>query len=188
MTSTTASPARWHTVVPTGLGQLTLVRDAEALRGLYYPHHWCRPDPATFGRRSNEGFSEVIGQLSEYLTGQRQAFELALVPDGTPFQHRVWALVGQVPYGSTVTYGALATRLGREVTAQQIGAAVGRNPLCILVPCHRVVGATGRLTGYAGGFARKRYLLDLEQATRPATTPTQDALLGLLLMPGNTIH
>lgn len=168
MASNTAATARRHTVVPTTLGQLTLVRDAEALLGLYFPHHWYMPNPATFGPRSDEGFDEVIGQLGEYLAGQRREFDLASAPHGDPFQHRVWNLVREVPYGETVTYGALAGRLGRDVTAQQVGGAVGRNPLSIVVPCHRVVGRGGKLTGYAGGVGRKRHLLDLEQATQPA--------------------
>ncbi|MCW2716654.1 methylated-DNA--[protein]-cysteine S-methyltransferase [Pseudonocardia sp.] len=188
MASTTASPARWYTVVPTALGQLTLVRDADALLGLYYPHHWYKPNPATFGPRSHEGFSGVIGQLCEYFTGRRQTFDLALALVGSTFQCRVWNLVAQVPYGATVTYGALAATLGGDVTAQQVGAAVGRNPLCILVPCHRVVGADGKLTGYAGGVGRKRHLLDLEQACRPASVPTQEALLlDLWSMPGSAV-
>jgi methylated-DNA-[protein]-cysteine S-methyltransferase len=157
----------WHTVVPTALGELTLVRDSDALRGLYFPHHWHLPSPVTFGVRCDDGFDEAVSQLGEYLAGQRREFDLTLAPRGREFQQRVWNLVRQVPYGETVTYGALACRLGREVTAQQVGAAVGRNPLCVFVPCHRVVGAGSKLTGYAGGLARKRLLLDLEQSTRP---------------------
>lgn len=156
----------WHTVVPTALGELTLVRDADALQGLYFPHHWYMPNPATFGALRDDGFDEAVGQLGEYLDGQRREFDLALGPRGPEFHQRVWDLVRQVPYGDTVTYGALARRLGREVTAQQVGAAVGRNPLCVFVPCHRIVGAGGKLTGYAGGLARKRFLLDLEQPAR----------------------
>lgn len=161
----------WHTVVPTVLGELTLVRDTDGLRGLYYPRQWYRPDPAAFGPRCDDGFDAVVGQLAEYLAGQRREFDLALAPRGDDFQQRVWDLVATVPFADTVTYGALARGLGAEVTAQQVGAAVGRNPLCILLPCHRVVGAGGRLTGYAGGIARKRLLLELEQASQPALLP-----------------
>ena len=167
MTTDTNTATRWHTVVTTALGELTLVREADALRGLYFPHHWGSPGPATFGVRRDDGFDEAVGQLGEYLAGQRREFDLALAPRGGEFQQRVWTLVRQVPFGDTVTYGALASRLGRGVTAQQVGAAVGRNPLCVFVPCHRVVGAGNKLTGYAGGLARKRLLLDLEQPTRP---------------------
>jgi methylated-DNA-[protein]-cysteine S-methyltransferase len=159
----------WHTIVPTALGELTLVRDADAVRGLYFPRHWGRPSSSTFGVRCDDGFDEAVDQLAEYLAGRRHEFDLVLAAHGSEFQQRVWNLVRQVPYGDTVTYGALAARLGRESTAQEVGAAVGRNPLCVFVPCHRVVGAGGKLTGYAGGLARKRLLLDLEQSTRPTS-------------------
>lgn len=167
MATDTNAATSWHTVVPTALGELTLVRDADALLGLYFPNHWYRPDPVTFGPRRGDGFDEVAGQLGMYLAGERRAFDVALGPRGDEFQRRVWTMVRQVSYGETVTYGALAGRLGGDVTAQQVGAAVGRNPLSILVPCHRVVGAAGKLTGYAGGLARKRHLLDLEQTGLP---------------------
>ena len=161
----------WHTVVATTLGQLTLVRNADGLCGLYFPHHWYMPSPATFGPRSDEGFEGAVSQLDAYLAGQRYVFDLASAPAGDEFQHRVWDLVRQVPFGDTATYGDLALRLGGDVTAQEVGAAVGRNPLCIVVPCHRVVGRGGKLTGYAGGIARKRHLLELECATQPALIP-----------------
>jgi methylated-DNA-[protein]-cysteine S-methyltransferase len=152
-----------HTVLGTRLGDLTIVRDGEALVGLYFPHHWYRPDPATFGPRTGDGFGAVTRQLDEYLAGARTRFDLPLQARGDEFQRSVWDLVTRIPYGQTASYGELARRLGRMVTAQQVGAAVGRNPLCILIPCHRVVGSTGKLTGYAGGLSRKRALLDLEQ-------------------------
>lgn len=167
MATDTNVATSWHTVAPTALGELILVRDADALLGLYFPDHWYRPNPVTFGPRRDDGFDEAVGQLGEYLAGQRQEFDLATAPHGDGLQQRVWSLVREVPYGDTVTYGALAGRLGGEVTAQQVGAAVARNPLCIVLPCHRVVGAAGKLTGYAGGLARKRYLLDLEQTGLP---------------------
>jgi methylated-DNA-[protein]-cysteine S-methyltransferase len=167
MATTTSTTRCWHTTVTTALGELTLVRNADALRGLYFPRHWHGPSRVTFGPRRDDGFGEAIGQLDEYLAGQRNEFDLALAPCGPEFQQRVWDLVRQIPYGSTVTYGTLAGRLDGDVTAQEVGAAVGRNPLCVFVPCHRVVGATGKLTGYAGGLTRKRLLLDLEQTTRP---------------------
>jgi methylated-DNA-[protein]-cysteine S-methyltransferase len=178
MATDTDAATTWHTVVPTALGELTLVRDADTLLGLYFPNHWYRPDPVTFGPRRADGFDEAARQLGEYLAGQRREFDLALGPRGEEFQQRVWNLVRQVPYGDTVTYGALAGRLGGDVTAQQVGAAVGRNPLCIVVPCHRVVGAAGKLTGYAGGLARKRHLLDLEQTGLPPLVLPATGTLG----------
>ena len=153
-----------HAVLATRLGDLTVVRDHDQLTGLYFRHHWYRPDPATFGPRSDRGFEDVSGQLGEYLAGRRTFFDLPLGPRGTEFQLGVWELVAQIRYGHTASYGELARRLGCDVTAQQVGAAVGRNPLPILIPCHRVIGSTGKLTGYAGGLKRKRDLLDLEQA------------------------
>jgi methylated-DNA-[protein]-cysteine S-methyltransferase len=152
----------WHTVFPTDLGGLVLVRDAAALRGVYFPRHWHRPNPDAFGPRVDRDFDDVTRQLAEYLAGERRCFEVALAPVGDALQRSVWELVGRIPYGETTTYGDLAAVVGGAVTAQQVGAAVGRNPLSIIVPCHRVVGRNGRLTGYAGGLARKRHLLELE--------------------------
>jgi methylated-DNA-[protein]-cysteine S-methyltransferase len=159
-----------HGIVATRLGELTIVRAGEQLTGVYFPHHWHRPDPATFGPRTGRGFDEVARQLNEYLAGERTEFGLPLAPGGSGFQLRVWELIAEVPYGRTTTYGELARRVGGGMTPQEAGAAVGANPLSILIPCHRVIGSTGKLTGYAGGLARKRELLDLErgQLTGPA--------------------
>jgi methylated-DNA-[protein]-cysteine S-methyltransferase len=154
-----------HTVLATGLGDLTIVRNAETLVGLYFPHHWYLPDRATFGPRTDEGFDDVTRQLAEYLAGTRQHFDLPLDARGSAAQRRVWSLVARIPFGETATYGDLARRLAGDMTPQQVGATVGRNPLSILIPCHRVVGANGNLTGYAGGLKRKRALLELEQLT-----------------------
>jgi methylated-DNA-[protein]-cysteine S-methyltransferase len=164
--------ATWHTVFATDLGDIVLVRDATALRGVYFPHHWHLPNPDTFGPRRDGGFDETTGQLTEYLAGKRRSFELATAPVGDAFAHSVWELVARIPYGGTMTYGDLAAVIGGAVTAQQVGAAVGRNPLSIVVPCHRVVGRNGKLTGYAGGLARKRHLLELERdQTSTGQTP-----------------
>ena len=110
------------------------------------------------------GFEGVAGQLEEYLAGTRTLFDLPLEPRGTEFQLRVWELITQIPYGQTTTYGDLARRLGGRENAEEVGAAVGRNPLCILIPCHRVIGSNGKLAGYAGGLKRKQKLLELEHA------------------------
>jgi methylated-DNA-[protein]-cysteine S-methyltransferase len=158
------TPAAVHTVLATSLGELTVVREGGALTGLYFPRHWPRPDRTTFGPRTDEGFEEVARQLGEYLAGERSAFELPLEIRGSEFDRRVWELIARVPYGETTTYGELARELGAGTEPRDVGAAVGRNPLCILIPCHRVVGATGKLTGYAGGLDRKRALLEIEYA------------------------
>jgi methylated-DNA-[protein]-cysteine S-methyltransferase len=166
----TATVAAEHGIVATRLGELTIVRAGEELTGLYFPQHWHRPDPATLGPRTGRGFDDAARQLDEYLAGTRQRFDLPLRPGGTELRRRVWDLIAQVPYGRTTTYGDLARRVGNGVTPREVGAAVGANPLSILIPCHRVIGSTGKLTGYAGGLARKRELLDLErgQLTVPA--------------------
>jgi methylated-DNA-[protein]-cysteine S-methyltransferase len=152
-----------HTILATRLGDLIVVRNAEAVVGLYFPHHWYMPGPDTFGPRTDEGFDEVARQLKEYLAGGRREFDLPLQARGSGPRCRVWDLVAKVPYGQTTTYRSLARRLNRDVTPQQVGADISRNPLCILIPCHRVVGTNGKLTGYAGGLERKRALLELEQ-------------------------
>ena len=159
----TSSATASHTVIGTRLGDLTIVRNGDHLTGLFFPHHWYKPDPATFGPCVDDGFGDVADQLREYLDGTRTAFDLPIEPRGSELQLAVWKLVAEIPYGHTTTYGDIARRLGGGVTAQEVGAAVGRNPLCLLIPCHRVVGSTGKLTGYAGGLGRKRALLDLEQ-------------------------
>ena len=151
-----------HTTVDSPVGELTVVAEDGRLTGVYYPHHWYRPDPATFGQRAEAGFGEVQRQLADYFAGRRERFDLPVNARGDEFQCRVWELIGRIPYGQTRTYGDLARELGDGTLAKDVGAAVGRNPLCVIVPCHRVVGKDGKLTGYAGGLARKRFLLQLE--------------------------
>jgi methylated-DNA-[protein]-cysteine S-methyltransferase len=174
--STISTPV--HTTIGSPVGELTLVGQDGRLTGVYFPHHWYRPDPATFGPLCDTGFGEARRQFAEYFAGQRERFDLPVEARGDEFQHRVWDRVAAIPYGHTVTYGELARELagelagerGGQVLARDVGAAVGRNPLSVVVPCHRVVGKDGRLTGYAGGLARKRFLLDLEETAgrRPA--------------------
>jgi methylated-DNA-[protein]-cysteine S-methyltransferase len=158
-----------HTTADSPVGELTLVAEDGKLTGVYFPHHWYRPDSATFGDRDDAGFGEAKRQLAEYFTGNRERFDLPLGPSGDAFQQRVWELISHIPYGRTVSYGDLAKELGDGILAKDVGAAVGRNPLCVIVPCHRVVGKDGSLTGYAGGLARKRFLLRLEEP------PAQDS-------------
>jgi methylated-DNA-[protein]-cysteine S-methyltransferase len=164
-----------HTIADSPVGRLTLVADEGKLIGVYFPHHWYRPDPATFGPREDTGFEAAKSQLAEYFAGHRQRFELPVELRGAAFQKKVWELIDTVGYGHTVTYGDLARELGPGVTPKDVGAAVGRNPLSIVIPCHRVVGKDGKLTGYAGGLARKRFLLDLE-ATAAGTSQALFAL------------
>jgi methylated-DNA-[protein]-cysteine S-methyltransferase len=153
-----------HTRIETPLAELTLVAEDGVLCGVYYPGHWTRPDRTRFGEQSPHGFEAVEQQLGEYFRGSRTSFELPARAEGDAFQRRVWDLVARIPYGQTTTYGEIARDLGNPALAREVGAAVGRNPLSVIVPCHRVVGKDGRLTGYAGGLARKRFLLALEGA------------------------
>jgi methylated-DNA-[protein]-cysteine S-methyltransferase len=157
-----------HVVIESPIGPLTLVRDDDGLTGLYYPEHWTRPDQTTFGPRveasDDHGFDEAIAQLHEYFAGERQEFDLPLNPLGSERARRLWQLLAEIPYGRTTTYGALARRIGGGISPRAIGGFVGHNPLSIFIPCHRVVGSTGKLTGYAGGLDRKQRLLELEKA------------------------
>jgi methylated-DNA-[protein]-cysteine S-methyltransferase len=156
-----------HAVVDTALGEVTLVASGGSIVGLHFQHRWHRPAEDTFGTRvpvATDGLlRDAAGQLHAYLDGDRASFDLSIATSGDAFQERVWELLREIPRGETVTYGALAKKLGDKSLAQLVGQAVGRNPLCVVVPCHRVVGADGRLTGYAGGLARKKFLLDLEE-------------------------
>jgi methylated-DNA-[protein]-cysteine S-methyltransferase len=163
MTSVLTSVRR-HTVTATELGDITLVATGDTVEGLYFPRHWRMPDQVTFGPRVDDGFDEVIGQLREYLGGSRREFTVPVRAQGDALQRRTWDLIREIPYGATTSYAALAARLGAGVDARQAGAMIGANPLCILIPCHRVIGSTGKLTGYAGGLGRKRLLLDIERA------------------------
>jgi methylated-DNA-[protein]-cysteine S-methyltransferase len=154
--------ATTHAIIETQIGELTLVGVDGALTGVYYPGHWTRPDRTAFGPRSDGGFEEAGRQLAEYLAGERTAFELRTALAGDTFQRRVWDLLEQIPYGETTTYGELARQLGDPALARMVGRAVGGNPLSVVVPCHRVIGKDGTLTGYAGGLERKQFLLALE--------------------------
>jgi methylated-DNA-[protein]-cysteine S-methyltransferase len=121
------------------------------------------PDPGRIGTRDDAALAPARDQLEAYFAGTRQAFDLVVAGAGTPFQRRVWAELCRIPFGSTITYGELARRIGQPTASRAVGLANGQNRLAIVVPCHRVVGAGGALTGYAGGIERKRWLLDHER-------------------------
>jgi methylated-DNA-[protein]-cysteine S-methyltransferase len=150
---------RTHAVIPSPIGPLTAVREDGVLVGLWMG---APPTAETLGARDEAGFADVREQLAGYFAGNRTSFDLALRASGNPLQLAVWQLISAIPYGATRTYGELARDLGDRSLAQAVGAACGRNPLPIVVPCHRVVGADGSLVGFGGGLDRKRYLLDLE--------------------------
>jgi methylated-DNA-[protein]-cysteine S-methyltransferase len=158
----TRTMSRTHTVVPSPIGPLTVVReDGELVRLAMSPPG--RFVDAELGERTDEGFAEVVAQLGEYFAGERTAFDLPLRPVGSGFELAVWEQLTRIPYGETRSYGFVANAVGEPGGAQAVGAANGRNPLAIVVPCHRVIGADGSLVGFGGGLPRKRFLLDLEQ-------------------------
>ncbi|WP_316251332.1 MULTISPECIES: methylated-DNA--[protein]-cysteine S-methyltransferase [unclassified Streptomyces] len=153
-----------HTVIDSPVGPLTAVaEETGALTGLYFPGHLRMPPPAALGPRVAGGFEAVREQLGAYFAGRLTRFELPLAPRGNDFQRRVWRLLEEIPYGERRTYGQLARELGEVSLSQAVGSANARNPISVIVPCHRVVGADGALTGYAGGLERKRFLLELEE-------------------------
>jgi methylated-DNA-[protein]-cysteine S-methyltransferase len=160
------------------LGPITVVGQDGALAGLYLHDQRHAPPADRLGDRDDTTLPAVQEQVLAYLAGELRDFDVDLAPVGTPFQAEVWAALRRVPYGTTTTYGALAATIGRPSAVRAVGAANGRNPCCIVVPCHRVVGADGSLTGYAGGLGTKRFLLDLEQ--RVAGGPVAAAQLSLL--------
>jgi methylated-DNA-[protein]-cysteine S-methyltransferase len=166
-----------HTAIDSLIGELTLVARDGVLSGLYFPGHWHMPAAEVFGTRTERGFEPAERQLAEYFAGKRTEFELETSVVGDEFQRQVWKLIDRIPYGRTTTYGEMARELGDAVQAREVGNAVGRNPLSIVVPCHRVVGKEGQLTGYAGGLERKRTLLELEGAKGWAGAQGEQLLL-----------
>ena len=156
--------------MPTPLGTLLLRGDGAVLTGVYMETH--RHGPTDHGNtvRDDACFADARAQFAEYFAGQRTEFDLPLDrATGTGFQRRVWRALGEIPYGETISYGELARRIGQPAAVRAVGLANGRNPLSIVVPCHRVVGTGGKLTGYGGGLDRKRHLLDLEARVRPGS-------------------
>ncbi|MFF8382855.1 methylated-DNA--[protein]-cysteine S-methyltransferase [Streptomyces kanasensis] len=157
---------RQHTVVDSPYGPLTLVATDGVLSGLYMTDQRHRPAEETFGEPDPRPFTEAVRQLDAYHAGELTAFDLPLHLAGTPFQRRVWDELRRIPYGETRTYGDLARALGAPQASRAVGLANGRNPVGIIVPCHRVIGASGGLTGYGGGLDRKRRLLAFESGNR----------------------
>lgn len=149
----------FFTCMDSPVGALTLVGDDSGLRQLAFGAK--PPDP---GWREDESqLMRTIRQLRAYFAGDLEAFDLALAPQGTPFQLAVWKQLCQIPYGETISYGELARRVGNPKASRAVGLANGSNPIAIIVPCHRVIGSNGKLTGYGGGLAIKEKLLALER-------------------------
>lgn len=154
---------RVHTVVDSPIGPLTLVAEDGELAGLYMDNQRHLPPVETFGEPDPAPLRVAVAQLEEYFAGRRTEFDLPLAMGGTPFQRSVWNALREIPYGETVSYRGLAEQIGRPTAIRAVGLANGKNPISIIVPCHRVVGVTGDLTGYGGGLERKRHLLDFER-------------------------
>ena len=164
---------RNHIVIDSMLGPLTIVAEDGQIRCLYMDLQRHRPVDGELGEPEPRGrgvapFKAAADQLDAYFEGERTRFDLPLAPVGSEFQQRVWAALQEIPYGQTESYGEVAERIGSPGAARAVGLANGKNPISILIPCHRVVGANGSLTGYGGGLDRKRQLLDLELAVSGA--------------------
>jgi len=163
-----------YSAIDSPLGRLCVQGDGQFVTGLFLPAHkgWKGPDPGW--RRCDSSFRDVRQQLDEYFSGERRQFDLPLKLTGTPFQLRVWRELAAIPLGETITYAQLAQRIGQPTASRAVGHANGRNPISIIVPCHRVIGVGGKLTGYGGGVDAKRWLLDWERsliAAEPSRAP-----------------
>jgi methylated-DNA-[protein]-cysteine S-methyltransferase len=151
-----------YTTFDSPIGALLAVGDGRALHGLYMQEGRTAIAVHPDWREAGEPFAAVRAQLADYFAGARTAFDLPLELDGSPFQRRVWRALQEIPYGETTSYGELARRIGIPSAARAVGVANCHNPVAVIVPCHRVIGADGSLTGYGGGLERKRTLLELE--------------------------
>lgn len=152
-----------YTRIACPLGPLLLERTDQGLSRIEFLEADHAPVPSQGSTERARGFEAIVGQLEQYFAGERRSFDLPVAPLGTPFQRSVWKALTEIPYGETWTYGQLAEAIGRPTAARAVGAANGANPLPIVVPCHRVIGSSGTLTGYRGGIRFKRALLDLER-------------------------
>lgn len=165
------------TEIDSPVGLLYVRGNDECVTGLFMPNHkhWSGPEEGL--RRSDDSFKGIREQLAEYFAGDRQEFDIPVELDGTPFQQRVWEQLTTIPFGQTISYAELARRVGNPTATRAVGAANGRNPVSILVPCHRVIGSHGSLTGYGGGLHNKEWLLNWERTTNPRTTQRQLELI-----------
>jgi methylated-DNA-[protein]-cysteine S-methyltransferase len=151
-----------YTTIASPVGELLLAAEDGFLTGLYLAAEQHAPPAGAV--RDDPAFAAARGQLEEYFAGERRAFDVPLAPPGTAFQQHAWQELRRIGYGETITYAELAARLGRPTAVRAAGAANGANPISIVIPCHRVIGSNGSLTGYSGGLEAKRFLLELERA------------------------
>lgn len=153
-----------YKIIPLPVGALTIVVENACLAAVLWDKE--RPNRVRLGPmtedRKDPLLLETERQLQEYFSGIRKVFDLPLKPRGTPFQENIWNLLNEIPYGATATYGEMAAKIGQPQASRAVGAAIGRNPISIITPCHRVIAANGSLTGFAGGLERKRLLLEME--------------------------
>ncbi|MUZ76256.1 methylated-DNA--[protein]-cysteine S-methyltransferase [Agrobacterium vitis] len=161
-----------YTFMDSPIGRLLLVGDGRALSHLGFPSGKCAITPRPEWRPSDDIFGDAKGQLQTYFDGERREFDLPLDPQGTSFQRMVWRELTRIPFGTTISYGELARRIDNPAASRAVGAANGSNPIPIIIPCHRVVGANGSLTGFGGGIETKKWLLALE-GVRPISDQTQ---------------
>ena len=152
-----------YTYMDSPVGRLLLAGDEDGLRSIGFPEGKMVIQPEADWIESGKTFHETIRQLRAYFAGGLRDFDLPLAPEGTPFQLSVWNKLREIPYGETISYGQLATRVGNPKASRVVGMANGRNPLPIVVPCHRVIGSSGKLTGFGGGLPAKQLLLELER-------------------------
>ncbi len=155
-----------YRIIESPVGPLTLAGNDKALTNLHMQNQSHPPKGRDAWVLDEQAFPEVLDQIDAYFAGELTEFDVTLSLEGTPFQRQVWSTLRGIPFGETVSYGEVAARIGRPAASRAVGLANGRNPVAIIVPCHRVVGSTGTLTGYAAGLARKQKLLDLEQSHR----------------------
>jgi methylated-DNA-[protein]-cysteine S-methyltransferase len=152
----------WYDYLSTPIGSLLLAASTQGLRDVWFETGKHRKEPPPHWQRNAAKLAFASRQLEEYFAGERQTFELPLHPLGTPFQVQVWQTLAGIPYGTTISYAELARRIAQPRAVRAVGAANGRNPLPIILPCHRVIGSNGSLTGFGGGLPTKRFLLDME--------------------------
>jgi methylated-DNA-[protein]-cysteine S-methyltransferase len=155
----------FYATMPSPAGELLLTASTDGLTGVFFPGEGLTP--AADWELDTPRFAGAIKQLEEYFAGERTEFSVPLAAPGTPFQQRVWTELRKVGYGTTISYTELARRVGCPGSVRAVGGANGRNPICIIVPCHRVIGADGSLTGYSAGVETKRWLLDFERGMGP---------------------
>ena len=155
----------FYTTLDSPVGKLFLTSNGEAIIELFMEKHKGGPKPIGDWRRDDALFREAADQLRGYFAGELTEFDLRLATGGAPFQQRVWAELQKIPYGSTISYGELARRIDSPKASRAVGAANGSNPISIIIPCHRVIGSNGKLTGYGGGIERKKFLLEFEAET-----------------------